>query len=252
MAAAQNRIALVTGAGRGLGLACARALLDAGNRVTATDMEVPSLDLFPEKARTRVLCAALNVTDTAGAAALFKKVRESWGPLGILVNNAGVSPKKQNGSSRKLMEVTRDEWDQVMAVNLTAVLELSRLAVTHMRENGWGRIINMASLAGRARTRVVGPTYAASKAAVIGLTRCMANEFGPWGITANAIAPGRILSDMVLLSGEEVNRACAEAIPLKRLGIPEEVGAVAAFLASEGASFVNGTIIDVNGGSFMP
>lgn len=252
MAVAQDRIALVTGAGRGLGLACARALLDAGNRVAATDVAAPSPDLFPANMRDRVMCAPLNVTDTAGAEELLAKIRKTWGPLGILINNAGISPKKEDGSSRKLLEVPPGELEHVMDVNLTAALELSRLAVAHMRELGWGRIVNMASLAGRGRTRVAGPTYAISKGAIVGLTRCMANEFGPWGITANSIAPGRILSDMVLMAGEEVNRAYAEVIPLKRLGTPEEVGAVAAFLASEGAGFVNGTIIDVNGGSYMP
>lgn len=249
---AQNRIALVTGAGRGIGLACARDLLNTGNRVVATDIAAPSPDLFPAEQRGRVMPAALNVTDQRAAAALLDAIKAEWGPVGILVNNAGISPKIEGGRSATLMEVTPEEWEKVLDVNLTSVLRLCQLVAPHMKEQNWGRIVNMASLAGRARSRVAGPSYAASKAALIGLTRILAGELGPWGITSNSVAPGRILTDMVLQASEEVNKAYAEVIPLKRLGTPEEVAAVVTFLASDGAGFVNGTIIDVNGGSFMP
>lgn len=249
---AQNRIALVTGAGRGIGLACARALLDAGNRVIATDITAPSPDLFSAEQRGRVMAAPLDVTDEAGAVALLDKVKNEWGLVSILVNNAGISPKLEDGRSATLMEVTLEEWEKVLNVNLTSVLHLCQLVAPHMKKLNWGRIVNMASLAGRARSRISGPSYAASKSALIGLTRILAGELGPCGITSNSVAPGRILTDMVLQAGEEVNKAYAEVIPLKRLGTPEEVGAVVAFLASDGAGFVNGTIIDVNGGSFMP
>jgi len=247
-----KRIAFVTGAGRGIGLACARALLDAGRKVVATDVAAPPPDLFPVEQRADLMTAALDVTDFDAAATLLERVRTDWGPVGILVNNAGISPKLEGGRSATLMEVTPEEWEKVLNVNLTAVLRLCRLTAPHMKELNWGRIVNMTSLAGRARSRVVGPSYAASKAALIGLTRILAGELGPWGVTSNSVAPGRILTEMVLQAKEEVNRAYAEVIPLKRLGTPEEVAAVVAFLASDGAGFVNGTIIDVNGGSFMP
>ena len=246
-----KRIAFVTGAGRGIGLACARALLDAGHRVVATDIAAPSPELPPAQ-QADFMAASLNVTDGAAAASLLETVRAQWGPVGILVNNAGISPKLEGGRSATLMEVTPEEWETVLDVNLTAVLRLCRLVAPHMKEQRWGRIVNMTSLAGRARSRVAGPSYAASKAALIGLTRILAGELGPFGVTSNSVAPGRILTEMVLQAGEDVNRAYAEVIPLKRLGTPEEVAAVAAFLASDGAGFVNGAIIDVNGGSFMP
>ncbi len=246
------RVALVTGAGRGIGLACARALLRAGNRVVAADIAPPSPASFPEAQQDRLMPAALDVTDEAAAAALLAEVKNAWGPVGILVNNAGVSPKVEGGRSASLLEITPEEWETVLDVNLTAVLRLCRQTAPHMREQHWGRIVNMASLAGRARSRVAGVSYSSSKAALIGLTRILAGELGPWGVTSNSVAPGRILTDMVLQAGEAVNKAYAEVIPLQRLGRPEEVAAVVAFLASEDAGFVNGALIDVNGGSFMP
>lgn len=247
-----QRVAFVTGAGRGIGLATARALLNAGYRVVATDIAAPAIDLFPHERQTDLMNTVLNVTDASAAASLLEMVKSQWGPVGILVNNAGISPKLEGGRSATLMEVTPEEWETVLEVNLTAALRLCRLVAPHMKELNWGRIVNMSSLSGRARSRVVGPSYAASKAALIGLTRILAGELGPWGVTSNSVAPGRILTDMVLQASEEVNQAYAEVIPLKRLGTPEEVAAVVAFLASDGAGFVNGTIIDVNGGSFMP
>lgn len=248
----QNRIALVTGAGRGIGLACARALLDAGNRVVVTDITAPELDLFPADQRERVLASPLNVTDTEAAAGILEKVRRTWGPVGILVNNAGISPKLPGGRSANVMEVTAEEWTRVFEINVTAILKLCQQVAPHMQSLGWGRIVNMASLAGRARSKVAGPSYVASKSALIGLTRTLAEHLGQWGITSNCVAPGRILTEMALQAGEEVNRGYIDVIPLKRLGAPEEVAAAVVFLASEGAGFVNGTILDVNGGSFMP
>ncbi len=249
--ATQNRVALVTGAARGLGLACARALLDAGNRVAAADLAAPSPDLFPPEQHSRLMPAVLDVADDAGAAALLDKIREAWGPVGILVNNAGISPKKSDGLSRGLMETDLAEMDRVMRVNLYAVLRLCQLAAPHMRSLAWGRIVNMASMGAR-RRGITGPSYTCSKSALIGLNRILAGELGPWGITSNCVAPGRILTDMVIQAGEAVNRSFADQTPLRRLGQPEEVASVVAYLCSEGASFVSGAIVDVNGGFFMP
>ncbi len=248
----QSRIALVTGANRGIGLACARRLLAEGHRVAATDIAAPDAALFPEDRRDSLLCAALDVTDTRAAAALLDSMQAAWGSLGILVNNAGISPKLPNGKAANVLEITDEEWASVLEVNLSAVMRLCRLAAPRMQEQKWGRIINMTSLAGRARSRVAGPSYIASKSALIGLTRSLAEHLGPWAITCNCVAPGRILTEMALAAGEEVNRAYSEVIPLKRLGTPEEVAAAVAFLASEDAAYINGSVIDVNGGSFMP
>lgn len=248
----QNRIALVTGAAQGLGLASALALLEAGNRVVATDLKNVDPGLFPEACRNRVMTAELDVTNREQAAGVFARARKDWGPVGILVNNAGVAFKLPDKTSAMATTVSDEEWEKTIAVNLTSVLAMTQLAVPQMRESGWGRVINMASLAGRTRSRVSGAAYSSTKAGVIGMTRTMANDLGPSGITANCVAPGRILTPMAMLGGPEVNRAYAEQIPVRRLGTMEEVGAVVAFLASEITGFINGAVIDVNGGYFMP
>ncbi len=248
----QNRIALVTGAAQGLGLASAKALLQAGNRVVVTDLEPVAMDNFAGEDQGRVMSASLDVTSAEQAAELLARVRRDWGPLTILVNNAGVSFKLPDKTSAMATNVSDAEWEKTLSVNLTAVLRMTQLAVPQMKEAGWGRVVNMASLAGRTRSRVAGAAYSSSKAGVIGMTRALANELGPLGITANCVAPGRILTPMALLGGPEVNKAYAEQIPVRRLGTPEEVAAVVAFLASEITGFINGAIIDVNGGYFMP
>lgn len=248
----QNRIALVTGAAQGLGLASATALALAGNRVVATDLAGVDLSLFPEECWSRVMAANLDVTDRAMAAEVFAKIGKDWGPVGILVNNAGVAFKLPDKTSAMATNVSDEEWEKTIAVNLTSVLTMTQLAVPQMRDAGWGRVINMASLAGRTRSRISGAAYSSTKAGVIGVTRVMANDLGPLGITANCVAPGRILTPMAMLGRPEVNEAYAEQIPVRRLGTVEEVAAVVAFLASEITGFINGAIIDINGGYFMP
>lgn len=248
---AQNRIAIVTGAGKGLGFACAKALLDAGNIVVAVDVMPPSRELFPEGQHGRIMPVTLDVTDDKGVAELLDMVHRNKGPVGILVNNAGISPKKADGLSRSLMEVDITEMGQVMQVNLFSILRLCQLVADHMKSLNWGRIVNMTSMGAR-RRGITGPSYTCSKSALIGLNRILAAELGPLGVTSNCVAPGRILTDMVVQAGDAVNKTFADQTPLRRLGKPEEVASVVAFLCSEGASFVNGAIIDVNGGIFMP
>ena len=247
----QARVAIVTGAGKGLGFACAEALLNAGHRVVAADITPPVKERFPKELHERLLPFTLDVTDENGAAAMIETVKVMWGPVGILVNNAGVSPKKDNGLSRGLMEVDLAEMEYVMQVNLLSILRLCQLVAGHMKSLNWGRIVNMTSMGAR-RRGITGPSYTCSKSALIGLNRILASELGPFGITSNCVAPGRILTDMVAQAGEAVNKTFAEQTPLRRLGTPKEVASVVAFLCSEGAGFVSGAIIDVNGGIFMP
>jgi 3-oxoacyl-[acyl-carrier protein] reductase len=226
-------------------------LLDAGNAVAAVDIAPPAVELFPEEQRGHLMPVELDVTDERGAAAALQTVRSAWGPVGILVNNAGISPKKADGLSRGLLEVDLAEMEQVMRVNLLSILRLCQLVSDDMKGLKWGRIVNMTSMGAR-RRGITGPSYVCSKSALIGLNRILAAELGPFGVTSNCVAPGRILTDMVLQAGDEVNNAFAAQTPLRRLGTPEEVASVVAFLCSEGASFVSGAIIDVNGGIFMP
>ena len=246
-----NRIALVTGASRGIGHATAQGFLRKGYRVVAVDRSAIDPKSFVT-GKGKVRAERLDVTDGAGIAALRKSIEDDWGAVSVLVNNAGISPKKADGASSGFLEIGDEEWRQVIDVNLTAVLRLSQAFIPGMKKLKWGRIVNISSLAGRSKSLVAGGSYMASKAGVLGLTRAIAVEMGPFGITANSVAPGRILTEMAKQAGEEVNRRYAEQIPVRRLGTIDEVAAAILYLASEEAGFVNGALIDINGGFYMP
>ncbi|ASC64223.1 SDR family oxidoreductase [Achromobacter denitrificans] len=246
-----SKVALVTGAGRGIGLEVARLLLAKGYRVLAVSREgVDAQKLGGPSDRLRAECA--DVTDYAAMQALVDGAREAWGPVSVLMNNAGISPKQANGNSSGILDIAPAEWDLVLQVNLTSILRLCQMVLPAMRDQGWGRIVNVSSLAGRAKSLVAGGSYMASKAGVLGLTRAIAAEMGPFGITANAVTPGRILTEMAQQAAPSVNENYAAQIPARRLGTPEEVAAAMVFLAAEESGFINGAILDVNGGFYMP
>jgi 3-oxoacyl-[acyl-carrier protein] reductase len=248
-----SRVALVTGASRGIGHATAREMLRRGHRVVAIDRTaIDAATLLGTSPPEALMTAQLDVTDMAGIQALRSEIEGRWGAVGILVNNAGVSPKKPDGASAGILEIDPEEWEFVLRVNLTAVLRMCQAFLPGMRETGWGRIVNISSLAGRSKSLVAGGSYMASKAGLLGLTRAIAAEMGPSGITANAVAPGRILTEMASQAGPEVNRRYAEQIPVRRLGTTDEVASAILYLASEEAGFVNGAVLDVNGGFYMP
>jgi 3-oxoacyl-[acyl-carrier protein] reductase len=250
--AAPRRVALVTGASRGIGLAASRALLARGHRVLMVDRLGVDLENIDTPHRPFAISFAFDVCDTEQVKSALAHAKETVGPIDIIINNAGISPKKPSGRSSGILEITSDEWERTFAVNVTAVMALCQFVLPEMQKAGWGRIVNLTSMAGRTNSRVAGPTYMASKAALIGLTRGIASEMGRHGITANCIAPGRILTEMAMQAGDEVNAQYAAQIPVGRLGTAEEVGASVAYLCSEEAGFVNGAIIDINGGFFMP
>jgi 3-oxoacyl-[acyl-carrier protein] reductase len=252
MKATPSRVALVTGAARGIGLATAVALLERGHRVVISDVTNVDLHQVPSALRDRARAAALDVANPANVAEILAWTEKELGSIGILVNNAGLSLKNAEGKSRGILEVSEDEWARMFAVNVTAIMRLCQRVLPGMRQARWGRIVNVSSLAGRTKSIVAGPTYMASKAAVLGLTRAIASEMGPDGITANCVAPGRILTEMAMQAGEEVNARYAAQIPVRRTGTPEEVADAIAYLAGEQAGFVNGAVIDINGGFYMP
>lgn len=245
-----RKIALVTGAGKGIGLATAKKLISEGRFVVLIDSKPIDLEKL-ELSENDALCFRGDVTDMAFMGRVREQTEALQGVVSILVNNAGISPKRADGQSSGILDLTIEEWTNVLTVNLTSIMRISQLFIPGMQALGFGRIVNVSSLAGRSKSVVAGPSYMASKAGVLGLTRAIASEMGPYGITANCVAPGRILTDMAMQAGEEVNRRYAEQIPVRRLGTPEEVGAAIAFLCAETSGFINGATIDINGGFFM-
>jgi 3-oxoacyl-[acyl-carrier protein] reductase len=170
--------------------------------------------------------------------------------MDLLIANAGISPK-HDGRPHLVFELDPAEWQRVLDVNLTGAFNAVRLTVPAMKARGGGAILAMASVAGRTYTPLVGAHYAASKAALIGMTRHLAGELGPFGITVNALAPGRIETPMIRTMATEVNAEIVRTTPLRRLGTPAEVADAALFLTSPQARFVTGQVLDVAGGFLM-
>ncbi len=248
----QKRIAVVTGARQGIGLETSKALLQDNHFVVMVDREpFDAVALVGSLHQANVMSQVLDVTDYEGVARLHQTIRDKIGQVSVLVNNAGISPKQPDGRSSGILQLDPKEWAKVIEVNLTSVMRMCQIFIPDMQALRYGRIVNISSLAGRSKSVVAGPSYMASKAGVLGLTRAIASEMGPFGITANCVAPGRILTEMAMQAGEEVNRRYAEQIPVKRIGTPEEVGKAVAFLCAESSGFINGATIDVNGGFFM-
>jgi 3-oxoacyl-[acyl-carrier protein] reductase len=238
----RGRVALVTGAARGIGAATARAFARAGTRVALLDRE--AADLAAAAAETDGLAIPADVTDDAGVRRAVDGVVARWGRLDILVNNAGIV------RDAALADVTDDDWAATLDVNLRGTMLCARAAVPHMKAAGFGRILSATSIV--AQTGNYGQTaYAASKAGIVGLTRTWARELGPRGITANAVAPGFIDTSMVKSVPAKVMADVVARTPAGRMGRPEEVAAVYLFLASDLASFINGAVVGVDGGLLL-
>lgn len=236
-----SRTAFVTGAAQGLGLAIARALHAAGHSVTIGDL---SFDKAEAAAATMpgVLALPLDVRRKDS----FADALATIGPVDILVNNAART------QARDFFAMVAEEWDDVLATNLRSVVFGAQVFAPGMIERRWGRILNLASIAGqRGGPQVQGAHYAASKAGIIGLTRYLAHQFAPHGVTVNTIAPGTILTEQTALAPPEKVALVVGQIPMQRIGQAEEVGALAAFLASDDAAFITGTTQDINGGVLM-
>ncbi len=242
----EGRVALVTGASRGLGWAIAEALAEHGAHVVlssrdraALERRAAELDRRGHSAQARAFDAA----DRAAGAAAVAAVQAEHGRIDILVNNAGMVHRDP------IAELDDGDWDRVIETNLTSVMRLSRDAGRHMAARGHGRIINTASIMSLvARPGIA--SYVASKGGLAALTRALAVEFGPRGVTSNAIAPGYIVSEMTadLHSNPEFDTFVRGRTPLGRWGEAKEIGAVALFLASDASSYVNGHLLVADGG----
>jgi len=254
MNSSKETIALVTGANRGIGFEIARQLVSRGATVILTSRNPDAGKAALEKlgaTKLNVQFHALNVTETASIVALRQFVEKTYGRLDVLINNAGIA-----GLTLPISDYPPDDWDKVVAVNLTAMFDVSRLAIPHLKKSKAGCIINMSSIAGRYGFPNRSP-YAATKWGVIGFTKTLAMELGEWGIRANAIAPGAVEGDRIVrvfqgraqISGrslEEVKADALAAASIKAMVDPKDIAQLAVFLASDAAKAVSGQVIPID------
>ena len=249
MADLTGRVALITGAGRGMGRASAERIAAAGARVVVNDLDetraAEVADRLVSEGSEAVGIAA-DVSDAADVSRLVDTTSERFGGVDILVNNAGVL--RRTG----ILALDEDEWDLVLDVNLKGTYLCTRAVLPAMKEAGWGRVVNISSSAGRSVSTLGGPHYTTAKAAVLGFTRAVAKEMAPFGITLNAVCPGLVNTEMVseVITGAQV-RDYADSFPIGRLAEPEEVAELVAFLASDRAAYITGASLDINGGDLM-
>ncbi|GLX00025.1 3-oxoacyl-ACP reductase [Microtetraspora sp. NBRC 16547] len=240
----------MTGAARGIGAAVAKWLARDGLAVGVIDLDEADCAGTVEAIRGEggsAVAVAADVADEAAVTAAVARVAAELGPPTVLVNNAGVGPRAD------LVEMTTQQWDAVLGVNLRGPFFVTRAVVPHMIEAGWGRIVTMSSISAVGDAARV--DYASAKAGLIGFTKSLALQLGRHGITANAIAPGFVVSDMTRASArrlgrdfEEFQRSAAESIPVGRVGRPEDIAHTASYLVSPEAGFVSGQVIYVAGG----
>lgn len=250
-----GRTALITGAARGIGFATGARLAAEGAEVWIADRDAAALDEAKAAAAAKGLALQTLVMDSSDAAEVVGRiadVQQKAGRLDILVNNAGGSLH----TPYRFLEESAEDWQRVMDLNLMGTVRACQAVLPGMVARGWGRIVNFGSKAGRFGSLIAGANYAASKGAVASLTRQMAMEFGPHGITVNCICPGVVMTERTRglwaerRTPEERERIMGE-IPLRRYCEVEDVAASVAFFASEDASFITGTTLDVNGGQAM-
>ena len=250
-----DRNALVTGAGRGMGLAIARALYQEGARVVLVDIDEKSVTEAAhqlEAKRERVTGKKVDVTDKAAVSNLVKEVKSLWGSVDILVNNAGGALN----TPYVLEEIEEKDWNLVVDVNLKGTFLCCQAVIPEMVKQGRGSIVNISALAGHWRASLAGVQYTAAKAGIEGLTRQLAYDWGKFGIRVNAVAPtvtltGERVQGLWESKSEEEKKKVLSAIPLGRLGTPEEVASVVVFLASDESSYITGITIDVSGGRYL-
>ncbi len=242
----QDKVAVVTGAGGTMGRAAVEGLLAQGCRVAMIDVNAQALDAQQAQWGSRVLPVPCDIRDEANVQRAHQAVQQALGPVAVLVNNAGIL------SNHKIEATAAVEWRQVMAVNLDGAMYWSRCVVPGMKAAGWGRIVNVGSLASKTGGLTAGTAYSVSKGALAALTFSLARELAAHGVTANAIAPAYVRTPMVTEQLSEAQRqALLQQIPVGRFCEPEEFAHVVSFLVSPMSGFITGELIDLNGGLHM-
>ncbi len=238
-----SKVALVTGGTRGIGAAIAKALKSAGYNVAATFAgNTAKAEAF--RAETSIHVFQWDVGDPAACAVGVKKVEDDVGPVDILVNNAGIT---RDGWFHKM---DHDAWSAVLRTNLDSMFNMTRPVIEGMRERGFGRVVNISSINGQ-KGQIGQVNYTTAKAGIVGFTKALALENARKGVTVNCICPGYIDTDMVAAVPEKVLEGIIAQIPVGRLGKAEEVGALAAYLASDHSAFMTGAVLSINGGQYM-
>ena len=249
-----DRVVLVTGGRGGIGAAIVERYVAEGASVGIVDFDGDAGERLAAEWRAkgqRVHFAAADVADYMNCEQAQREIESALGPVDILINNAGISPK-HDGQPAPIHRMDPAEWQRVVGVNLTGAFNFSRLLTGGMIARRYGRIVSMSSVAGKAYLGdIVACHYSATKAALIGFTRHLAGELGPHGITVNALAPGRIATPLVRTVSDEANNAVVDVTPLRRLGEPSEVADLCCYLTSPDAAFVTGQVVDVAGGWLM-
>ncbi|MDP7579305.1 MAG: SDR family NAD(P)-dependent oxidoreductase [SAR202 cluster bacterium] len=245
----EGKVAIVTGAGQGMGRAVAERLAAAGALVSVNDIDADSAEhtvSVLQKGGAEAVAAPGSVTSTQQVSDMLDLTLSRFGKVHILVNNAGVL------RPTKVIDIEEDEWDFVVDVNLKGTYLCSRAVLPTMRENGWGRIVNFSSTAGKNVSTVGGAHYTAAKAGILGFTRHLAKEEAAHGVTVNSVCPGLIDTEMVrkTIDGART-KMYADSFPIQRLGQPSEVAELVAFLASDRAAYITGASLDINGGDLM-
>jgi 3-oxoacyl-[acyl-carrier protein] reductase len=248
-----NRVVLVTGALGGIGSAIVARYLKEGMKVGLVDFDAEAGEQRVGALRREncdVFFAHADVSDFEQCQLACQDIETALGPIDTLILNAGISPKK-DGKKTPIFDMPEEEWRRVIGVNLNGAFNFCRIVSPGMVQRRSGRIVMMSSVAGKAYLDLVAAHYSATKGALIAFTRHLAGELGPYGITVNGLAPGRIDTALLKTVSAELNEAVIEDTPLRRLGTPDEVAAACAFFTSDEAGFITGQVLDVAGGWLM-
>jgi 3-oxoacyl-[acyl-carrier protein] reductase len=244
----KDRVAVITGAARGIGKAIAFTFVREGARVALVDVERPRLEASREEIERnggKAIALPCDITKSSEVQRVIEEVKKIFDRIDILVNNAGII---RRGT---IETVTEEDWDRVIEVNLKGTFNCCKAVVETMKTQGYGKIVNVSSIAGKLGDITSAPGYGPSKAGIDALTKTLARQLAPYGINVNAVSPHAIETEMSAQWSEEKRKEVIASIPLGRLGRPEDVAQAVLFLASDEASFITGEILDVNGGALM-